>query len=232
MCMSDIIVYGTPVSPFVRKTEAVLNLNSVPYEFVNINIMDMPEWFLEISPAKRIPVLRDKSISEHGILGTIADSSAICLYLDKKLNAGLYGESAYDAGRVAWLEEYADSELALPLGMKLFRPILFPRLAGKESDLDTARQTYNDVLPKFFDYLEDALNGNDFFVGDKLSLADIAVGCQLAQLNLVVGLPDRSRWPGLAKHAEFMANHPCIADNLSACQSFLGRFVPEKVDLS
>jgi len=230
--MSEIIVYGTPVSPFVRKVEAVLNLSSVPYEFVNINIMDMPDWFLEISPAKRIPVLRDKSIAENGAGGTIADSSAICLYLDKKLNAGLYGESASDAGRVAWLEEYADSELALPLGMKLFRPILFPRLTGKESDLDTARQTYNEVLPKLFDYLEDALNGNDFFVGNKLSLADIAVGCQLTQLNLVVGLPDNNRWPGLAKHTEVMTNHPCIADNLSACQNFLGRIVPEKIDLS
>ena len=232
MYMSEIIVYGTPVSPFVRKVEAVLNLHSVPYDFENINIMDMPDWFLEISPAKRIPVLRDKSISENGVEGTIADSSAICLYLDKKLNAGLYGESAFEAGRVAWLEEYADSELALPLGMKLFRPILFPRLAGKESDLDTARQTYNEVLPKLFDYLEDTLNGNEFFVGEKLSLADIAVGCQLAQLNLVVGLPDSNRWPVLAKHAEVMSNHPCIAANLSACQKLLNRFVPEKVDLS
>ena len=79
MYMSEIIVYGTPVSPFVRKVEAVLNLHSVPHDFENINIMDMPDWFLEISPAKRIPVLRYKSISENGIEGTIADSSAICL---------------------------------------------------------------------------------------------------------------------------------------------------------
>ena len=230
--MSEIIVYGTAASTFVRKVEAALNLHSVPYEFINVNIMDRPDWFLEISPAKRIPVLRDKSISETGALGTIADSSAICLCLNEKLNGGLYGETAYGAGRVAWLEQYADSELTLPIGMKLCRPLLFPRLAGKEPDLDTARQTYNEALPEIFDYLESVLDGNDFFIGGKLSLADIAVGCQLTQLNLVVGLPDSDRWPGLAKHAELMANHPCITENLSPCQKFLSRFVPEKVDLS
>lgn len=151
--MADLVIYGTPVSPFVRKVEAVLRTQGVAYDFENINIMDMPDWFLEISPARRIPVLRDRSVGSEGVPGTIADSSAICLYLDRKLDAGLYGESAFDAGLVAALEEYADTELAQPLGMKLFRPILFPRFAGQESDLATARQTYQKVLPRHFDYL-------------------------------------------------------------------------------
>ncbi len=230
--MSEILVYGTPVSPFVRKVEAVLRLKSVDYDFVNINIMDMPDWFLDISPAKRIPVLRDKSISEEGINGTIADSSAICLYLNKKLNAGLYGDSAYAAGKIAWLEEYSDSELAQPLGMKLFRSILFPRLASEEPDFKTAKHTYTQVLPQFFDYLENTLDGQQFFVGGELSLADISIGCQLTQMNLIVGPPDAHRWPALNKHTEFMATHPCMLDNLTACENFLSRFVPEKVDLS
>ena len=44
--MSEFVLYGTPVSPFVRKVEAVLNLTGATYEFVNVNIMDKPEWFL------------------------------------------------------------------------------------------------------------------------------------------------------------------------------------------
>ena len=230
--MSEFVLYGAPVSPFVRKVEAVLNLTGYTFEFVNVNIMDMPDWFLEISPARRIPVLRDRSIGETGANGTIADSSAICLYLDKKLNAGLYGATPFDAGRVAFLEEYADSELAQPLGMKLFRPIMFPRFSGKPSDLETARQTYNEVLPRHFDYLENMLNDRDFFVGETWSLADIAIGSKLTQLNLISGLPNPSRWPRLAKHTESMAKHPDLTNNLTACQKFLSRFLPEKVDLS
>jgi len=65
--MSDLVVYGSPVSPFVRKVEAVLKHQKVDYDFENVNIMDKPDWFLEISPAGRIPVLRDKSISQEGI---------------------------------------------------------------------------------------------------------------------------------------------------------------------
>lgn len=185
--MSDLVVYGSPVSPFVRKVEAVLKHQKVDYDFENVNIMDKPDWFIEISPAGRIPVLRDKSIGQEGIAGTIADSSAICVYLDRKFVSGLYGSTAFDAGRITWIEEYADSELAGPLGMELFRPIMFPRFAGKESDLDTARKTLHEKLPKHFDYLEGALDGHEYFVGDQYSMADIAVGCQMTQLDLVAG---------------------------------------------
>ena len=59
--MSDFIVYGSPLSPFVRKVEAVLECAGQAFDFENINIMDMPDWFLEISPLRRIPVLRDKT---------------------------------------------------------------------------------------------------------------------------------------------------------------------------
>ena len=230
--MTDLVIYGTPVSPFVRKVEAVLRTQGVAYDFENINIMDMPDWFLEISPARRIPVLRDCSVGREGVPGTIADSSAICLYLDRKLDAGLYGETAFDAGRAAALEEYADTELAQPLGMKLFRPILFPRFAGRESDLETARQTYQEVLPRHFDYLEGMLDGNDFFVGDKFSIADIAVGAQLTQLDLVVSSTYGDRWPALAKHTEAMKAHVGFVDNLASCQKILSKLVPQKVDLS
>ncbi len=230
--MTDLIIYGTPVSPFVRKVEAVLRSQGVAYEFKNVDIFDQPDWFLEISPARRVPVLRDCSIGRDGVPGTIADSSAICLYLDRKLGAGLYGETAFDAGRVAALEEYADTELAQPLGMKLFRPILLPRFSGQPSDVETARRTYTEDLPRHFDYLEGMLDGREFFVGNKFSIADVAVGAQLTQLDLVVSSAFADLWPGLAKHTEAMKAHAGFVDNLATCQKILSRLVPEKVNLS
>lgn len=35
--MTDLIVYGTPVSPFVRKVEAVLRHQRVDYERLDLN---------------------------------------------------------------------------------------------------------------------------------------------------------------------------------------------------
>lgn len=230
--MADIVVYGSPLSPFVRKVEVFLRHTGTAYDFEAVNIMDMPDWFKEISPARRIPVMRDRTIGAEGIPGTIADSSAICLYLDRKLDSGLYGDSAFDAGRVAWFEEYADSSMAMPLGMSLFRPIVFPRFTGGESDLDTARKTWNETLPPLFDYLEASLDGGEYLVGGRFSLADIAVGCQLTQLALVAGLPDETRWPALVKSVKAMQAHAAFAGNLEVCAKMLGGILPEPVDLN
>lgn len=230
--MADLVVYGTPVSPFVRKVEVVLKTQGADYDFENINIMDMPDWFKEISPARRIPVLRDRTIGEEGVPGTIADSSAICLYLDKKLNAGLYGSTDFDAGRVAWFEEYADTEVAVNVGMHVFRPILFPRFAGKDSDLETAKKGFTEILPPKFDYLEGALDGNEYFVGGEFSMADIAVGAQMTQLSLVVEPIDASRWPALSAHTEAMKARTGFKENLELCNKMLGKAIPEKVSFS
>ena len=229
--MSDFVVYGSPLSPFVRKVEAVLHHAGAAYEFEAVNIFDMPDWFVEISPARRIPVLRDKTIATEGIPGTIADSSAICLFLEKRLQAGLFGSSAYEGGRAAWFEEYADTVLAQPTGMGLFRPIIFPRFSGKPSDVEAARKTWADTMPKLFDYLETALDDRPFFLGDTYSIADISVGAQMTQIALILGLPDAGRWPALARHTEEMKTRPGFRENLATCSGLISAMLPQKVQL-
>ena len=229
--MSDLVVYGSHLSPFVRKVEVALTHIDQPYEFVDVNIMAMPDWFVEISPMRRIPVLRDKSIGEEGVPGTIPDSSAIILFLEKKFGGGLYGESAYEAGQAAAIEEYADTIFAMEIGMGLFRPIIFPLFAGKEVDRETASKTWSDKLPIMFAYFETKLDGREFFVGDKITIADIAVAAQLCQIDLVAGLPDESEYPSLIKHVKAMKAHPGFSENLGVCTKMLGGILPEKVDL-
>jgi glutathione S-transferase len=194
--------------------------------------MALPDWFVEISPARRIPVLRDKTVGESGVAGTIPDSSAICLFLEKRLGTGLYGDGAFESGRVAWMEEYADTVMALPTGMDFFRPIIFPRFAGQPSDLETARKTWHKKFPVLFDYLEGVLDGGDFFVGSQFSIADIAVACQMTQIDLVAGLPDASKWPALVRHTEAMKARPGFRENLETASSMLSAILPEKVDPS
>ena len=231
--MSDLVVYGAPLSPFVRKVQAALHEKGLDYELEAVNIMPMPDWFVAISPARRIPVLRYRPEGAQGITGTIPDSSAICAFLERLApQPRLYPEDPFAHGRAVWLEEYADSELAGSIGLGLFRPIMFPRFQGQESDLDTARQTWNDKLPRHFDYLESVLDGGSRFVGGELSIADIAVATQLAQLDLVVGPPDAARWPALAAHLGEIRERPGFVANLQTCAKMLKRILPEKVNLS
>ena len=72
----SLILYGAPLSPFVRKVDVFLREKGVDFENESVNIMPMPDWFKEISPARRIPVLRDTSVGAEGTAGTIPDSSS------------------------------------------------------------------------------------------------------------------------------------------------------------
>ncbi len=68
----SLILYGAPLSPFVRKVEVLLREKGAEFESEPVNIMPMPDWFKEISPAKRIPVLRDLSVAQEGPEWSIA----------------------------------------------------------------------------------------------------------------------------------------------------------------
>ena len=127
-----IILYGAPLSPFVRKADVLLREKGVEFELESVNIMPMPDWFVEISPARRIPVLRDTDIGAEGVLGTVPDSSAICAFVDQKHpEPPIYPKDPYERGRAVWLEEYADSEMANPVGAGIFRPIMFNKFQKK-----------------------------------------------------------------------------------------------------
>ncbi len=225
----SLILYGLPLSPFYRKVEMTLREKGVPFEAEAVNIMPMPDWFKEISPAQRIPVLRDTEVGTEGVPGTIPDSSAICAFLEKKHpTPSIYPQDPYEFGRAVWLEEYADSELAGCVGMGIFRPIMFPKFAGKEPDLDTARKTWQEKLPRNFDYLEEMLGDNEFLVGGQLSIADVALFCQLTNLEVVAGRPDAARWPGIVAFIERVSSRDSLTANLEICRKIAG----EPYDLS
>ena len=170
----SLILYGAPLSPFVRKADAVLREKGAEFELESVNIMPMPDWFKEISPARRIPVLRDLSVGQEGPIGTIPDSSAICAYAERRFpEPALYPQDPFLHGRAVWLEEYCDTELMGPIGFGVFRPIQFNRFMNKEPDLDTARKTYREKLPIPLDYLEGEIGDREFLVEDRVSIADI-----------------------------------------------------------
>ena len=225
----SIILYGAPLSPFVRKADAVLREKGVPFELESVNIMPMPDWFKEISPARRIPVLRDTEIGEQGAAGTIPDSSAICAYVERKFpDPALYPCEAYEYGRAVWFEEYCDTELAGVIGMGMFRPIQFKRFQGLDPDVDAAKQAYAEKLPRPLDYLENEINNSGFLVGDVLSIADISLACQVIQLELIAGPLDAARWPRVAGLVERLSKRESFGPCISICKKIVKQ---EPIDL-
>ena len=228
----DLVIYGSPVSPFVRKVAGVCIIKGLDYEIEAINVFDPPSWFREISPMKRIPVLRDRSVAEEGMAGTIADSSAICAFIEKKHPApALYPDNPMALGTALFIEEYADTALAMAGGLGIFRPIFFAVSKGEAPGLDKARDAWANQLPPVFDVLEARLDGRDYFAGDALSIADIAVATVLMQVSLVAETP-LERWPALAAHFAAMQALPAIAGPYAAAETLIRKALPAPFDLT
>jgi len=228
----DFLVYGSPVSPFVRKVLAFAIEKGAAFDIEPVNIMDPPADFAVISPMKRIPVLRDRSVGEEGAKGTIADSSAICAYIEKKHpNPALYPSAPFPYGHALFIEEYADTMLAPTAGLGIFRPIFFNVMGGNQPDSEKARLTWAQEMPPVLDFLESQLGDADWFAPATVSIADIAVACVFMQIELVAHAP-LDNWPALKAHIERMRTRPSIAEPLNQAEGFVRKVLPEVIDLT
>ncbi len=229
---NDLLIFGSPVSPFVRKAMAMVVEKGVGLDTEAVNIMDLPDWFVEISPMKRIPVLRDRSVAAEGPHGTIADSSAICGYIEKKHpTPALYPDGPFAYGRALFIEEYADTVLAPAGGLGIFRPIFFALMQGKEPDVEGARAAWAEKLPPVLDYLERTLGDGEWFAGEAMSIADISVACCFMQTELVAHAP-LDRWPGLQAHHARMTQRESIAAPFAAADRYIRKGLPDRFDLT
>ena len=213
--MSHLEIYGVESSPFVRKTLVLLEEKSLSWQLHEINVFDPPTWFLEISPAKRIPVLR---VGDY----TLPDSSAICGYLEKAYpEPPLYPQDAEQLGQALWLEEYADTVLAAKIGFGLLRTLISAPRMGQPPDLDRARKAISEDLPPVFDYLESVINGT-YAVGESFTIADIALVSQLAGLVVTRVELDAQHWPKLAGYM----NHILCRDSFQARLAAIVQLMP------
>lgn len=203
-------IYGANVSPFVRKVRVLLAEKGIDYTLEQVNIFAPPDWFLDISPAKRIPVLRDTDIAEDF---TVPDSSVICAYLERRYpEPALYPKDDADYARALFLEEYADSEMAPTFGRGVFRPrIVFPLAQKVAPDEETVAKAVAEELPPLFDYLEGRCAGREYLVGDSFGIADIAVATTFGNLRHAEVAPDPARWPALAAYVDRMLARPSFA---------------------
>ncbi len=228
----DLVIYGSPLSPFVRKVAGVCIAKDVPFAIEAINVFDPPAWFRDISPMKRIPVLRDRSVAEEGVAGTIADSSAIAAFIERKHpHPALYPADPMALGEALFIEEYADTALAMAVGMGVFRPIFFAAMKGEEPALDTAREAWNVQVPPILDVLETRLAGRTHFAGGALSIADLTVACVLMQASLVAETP-LDRWPALAAHFAALIALPAVAGPYTQAETIVRKALPTRFNLT
>lgn len=186
-------VYGAALSPFVRKVRVLLAEKGLEYQLEMILPFNQPDWFKALSPLNRIPAFKDGDF-------TIADSTVICEYIEERYSdqPSLRGNGPEARARVRWLEKYADYEVAPLATFAIFQNRIVKPTAGKPCDEAAVQRALNDKLPIHLDYLESALGDAQYFVADSLSMADLAIACQLINMRHAGEELDASRWPALS----------------------------------
>jgi len=202
------ILYGSSLSPFVRKTLAFAGEKGIEIELhpTGAGPGQPSEQFLAASPLRKMPALQDGNFS-------LADSSAIVHYLEAKHpEPRLIPKEPQALGRTIWFEEYADTVLS-SCGAKMFyNRVVLPRFMGREGDEETASAAERDELPPLLDYLEQIVpDAGDFLVGDRITLADIAVASPFANLAHMRCARDSSRHGRLYAYVDSILARPSFA---------------------
>lgn len=193
-------VYGALLSPFVRKVCVVAAEKGIAYELVMLSPGGADPDFNAASPFGKIPAIRDGDY-------TLADSSAIAVYLEAKHPAKpILPADPQARGRAMWFDEFADTVLAAA-GLKIvFNRLVAPKLLKLPYDEAIALQGEAE-LPRLLEYLESEAPENGWLAGD-FSLGDVAVASVLRTMTYVGFGPDAAKYPRTAAWYERVRQRP------------------------
>ena len=170
--------------PYVQRAVIALNEKGVPFERIDIDLANKPDWFLKISPLGKVPVLLVETAD-----GEVAlfESNVICEYIeDTQGGAKLHPQDPLQrAQHRAWME---------------FGSTILSELWGLETTGDPAIfESKRQAVAAKFARVEEALGAGPFFAGKNFSLVD-AVFAPIFRYFDVFDRIDRSL--GLRRYAE------------------------------
>lgn len=212
---APITLWGTGVSPYVRKVIVALAEKNIAYEqneilpkvLLQATGQMVPETFDKISPLGKIPILQIGDFA-------IADSAVIIAYLDKKFTSGnpLYPDNPEAFARTLWFERYSDTALADVIHRKLFAELVVkPKVLNQQPDLVLVDQTKKHELPLVMDYLNQAVKQYQWIAGNEFTIADIAITTQLLALKLTGFEFKNNPWDNVNQYFSRVTSRPSFA---------------------
>jgi len=211
------IIYGSSLSPFVRKVLAFGAEKGIELELKPSGLGNKDPEFLAASPFGKMPGLRDGDFS-------ISDSSAIVAYLEAvKPEPNLIPTEPKARARTIWFDEYSDTILFACGGKIFFNRIVAPRFLGQAGDEEIAAKAECEELPPLLDYLESVIPASGFLVEDRLTLADISVASPFANLQHLGIVIDQGRHPKVGAYVEAILARPSFAPWIEREAAFLAR---------
>ncbi|PHQ80310.1 MAG: glutathione S-transferase [Coxiella sp. (in: Bacteria)] len=213
----DTILWGTSISPYVRKVMVALAEKDIPYKqheilptiLLNATGQAVPEEFERSSPLGKIPAIQVGDYS-------LSDSAVIARYLESKFTTGnsLYPKAPEAYAESLWFEHYSDTTLTDVCYKQIFlEGVVKPKILGVEPDTTLINNAIKNELPPLLKFLNESLSGKKFFSGDSFSMADVAITTQLLALEMY-GVTISNEYPNLKGHFKRIISRPSFVSIL------------------
>jgi len=192
--MNKLTLVSHELCPFVQRAAISLEEKGVPFERINVDLANKPDWFLKISPLGKVPLLK---VGE----AVIFESAVIVEYLEETQPSPLHPTDPLKrAEHRAWME-FGSSIL-----MDLWN---FYTAAD-----DATFQAKAKLITEKFERLEQTLGEGPYFDGVRFSLVDAVFGPvfryfdtfdRIADFGMFTAKPKIAAW----RHA--LAERPSVA---------------------
>jgi glutathione S-transferase len=183
--------------PYVQRAVIVAAEKQIPFERVDIDLSNKPDWFLAISPTGKVPLL--EVTEEDGTVRILFESAVIAEYLDEIGDGRLLSSDPLARARErAWVE-YGSQALA-----DLYRLYTARDERGFETEL-------NQLATKF-ERLEKEI-ASPWFGGENFGLVDAAWGPVFRYLDVFDwrrGRPLIERPANVRAWSEALAKRPSV----------------------
>ncbi|WP_158671274.1 glutathione S-transferase family protein [Bradyrhizobium guangdongense] len=143
--------------PYVQRAVIALKEKGVPFERIDIDLANKPDWFLKLSPLGKVPVL---VVTTEKSEVALFESNVICEYIEETQGGvRLHPAEALErAEHRAWME---------------FGSAILGDLWGLETTTDPATfENKRQALAAKFARVEAALGAGPYFAGEAFSLVD------------------------------------------------------------
>jgi glutathione S-transferase len=170
-------IYGSPRSSAGR-CYLVLEEVGQPYEVMPLDMMEKREHkseaFLKLNPNGKVPCIQDGDF-------VLWESLAINQYLAEKFKPELLGAGAAERALVQQWSIWGLVELQPPMVEILIQMMFTPEPKRDMAIVAKAKEK----IPHTLQVLEQALNGRQYLVGNKVTIADLNVA---SVVNTAMGL--------------------------------------------
>lgn len=202
--MAPLKLISHKLCPYVQRAVIALHEKGVPFERIDIDLANKPDWFLKISPLGKVPVL--VVTGDDGKEVALFESNVICEYIEETQGgAKLHPQDALTrAEHRAWME---------------FGSAILGDLWGLETATDAAAfESKRQAVAAKFARGEAALGAGPFFAGERFSLVDAVFAPIFRYFDLFDQLTDLAVFthtPKLRAWRSALAQRPSVRSAVS-----------------